>query len=76
MFNIIQDPHFWLLVGIYWIFNAAVAALNPPTDKSSPGYTFLYKFSHTLAGNITTAFGSKVPGNVNLSTTDNSQEKK
>ncbi len=67
MFNIIQDPHFWLLIGLYWIFNAAVGSLATPKETSSPGYQFAYKFFHTLAGNVTRAFGDKVPGNVNLS---------
>ena len=72
MLNLIEDPHFWLLVGAYWIFIAAVGALAPPTPASGPGYQFLFKFLHTLAGNITTAFGSHIPGNPDLSMRDKS----
>ena len=71
MLNIIHDPNFWFLVGAYWIFIAAVGALPPPTPSSGPGYQFLYKFLHTIAGNITTAFGNKIPGNVNLTNDPN-----
>ncbi len=71
MFNLIQDPHFWLLVGLYWIFNAAVGSLATPGDDSSPGYRFAYKFLHTLAGNVTSAFGSKMPGNADLTNKPN-----
>src|SRR5581483_5306799 len=28
----------------------------------SPAYLWLYRFSHTIAGNITTVFGSRIPG--------------
>lgn len=66
MFSILQDPNFWLLVGIYWIFNAAVGAMPEPTPSSSAGYAWAFKFLHTLAGNITTAFANKIPGNANL----------
>lgn len=69
MVNLITDPHFWLLVGLYWIFNAAVGALEPPTEPPTPAnarYRFIYKFLHTMAGNMTTAFGNKIPGNVRL----------
>lgn len=71
MFNIIQDPNFWLLVGMYWIFNAAVGAMPTPTDTAGPWYGFAYKFLHTLAGNVTNAFGAKVPGNATLTNDTN-----
>jgi len=31
-----------------------------PDPTSTKGYIWLYKFGHTLAGNITTAFGEKI----------------
>jgi hypothetical protein len=58
----------------YWIFSAAVSALPDPGPGGSPGYLWLYRFSHTIAGNLTTAFltaaryrasasrGSRIPG--------------
>jgi hypothetical protein len=61
MFNIITDPNFWFLVGVYWIFNAAVGAMPEPLPNSR-GYEFLYKFLHTLAGNVQKAFAMKIPG--------------
>src|SRR3989454_12801177 len=33
-----------------------------PAGNGSSGYLWLYRFLHTIAGNITTAFGSKIPG--------------
>ena len=33
-----------------------------PGAGGSPGYLWLFRFLHTVAGNITTAFGSKIPG--------------
>ena len=33
-----------------------------PGANSNPGYTWLYRFLHTIAGNLTTAFSSKFPG--------------
>lgn len=75
MFNIIQDPNFWFLVGLYWIFNSAVGAMPEPNGVSGPWYGFFYKFLHTLAGNITTAFGSKVPGNATLTNSKNGENK-
>lgn len=66
MFDVITNPDFWMLVGAYWMFNAAVGAMPEPKANGSLGYQFLYKFAHTLAGNVTTAFGSKIPGNTTL----------
>ena len=69
MLSVIGDHNFWLIVGAYWIFLAAVGAMPEPTSADTKTYHFGYKFLHTIAGNITTAFGSKVPGNANLSIT-------
>ena len=40
----------------YWIFSAAVSALPDPGPGGNPGYLWLYRFLHTIAGNLTTAF--------------------
>src|SRR5579884_1893341 len=47
---------------LYWIFSGAVSALPDPGPGGSPGYLWLYRFSHTIAGNLTTVFGSRIPG--------------
>jgi hypothetical protein len=62
MFDMIQDPSFWGLVAIYWVFNALVGAMPTPDQIKNIWYKSLYQFLHTLAGNVTSAFGSKVPG--------------
>jgi hypothetical protein len=62
MIEFLIQHQFWAAVGIYWIFSAAVSAMAEPDAKSSSGYLWLYRFMHTTAGNITTAFGGKIPG--------------
>lgn len=53
---------FWALVVAYWLFSAAVGALEAPTEKNGPFYRWAFKFLNTLAGNISRAFSSKIPG--------------
>jgi hypothetical protein len=53
---------FGFAVGIYWIFSAAVSAMPEPGAGSGAGYVWAYRFLHTTAGNITTAFGGRIPG--------------
>ena len=62
MFELLTEHQFWTAVVIYWIFSAAVSSMPDPAGNGSPGYLWLYRFLHTIAGNITTAFGSKIPG--------------
>lgn len=62
LLNIIGNPHFWALVATYWVFSAAVGALQKPSDSSSPFYKWAFQFLNTLAGNISRAFASKIPG--------------
>ena len=62
MFELLTEHQFWTAVAIYWIFSAAVSSMPDPAGNGSSGYLWLYRFLHTIAGNITTAFGSKIPG--------------
>ena len=74
MFELLSEHQFWAAVAIYWIFSAAVSSMPDPANNGNPGYLWLYRFLHTIAGNITTAFseaaryragaspGSKIPG--------------
>ena len=62
MTGILTDWHFWLLIGGYWTFSAAVGAMPEPTTGDSKGYRFAYQFLHTLAGNLAAAFANRVPG--------------
>lgn len=62
MIHLLQAHPFWSAVVGYWIFSAAVNALDPPTDKSSEGYKWVYKFLNRLSGNIFNTFGDKIPG--------------
>ena len=74
MIQFLIQHQFWAAVAIYWIFSAAVssmpepAAYRPgasrpePAVNGSAGYLWLYRFVHTIAGNLTTAFGSRIPG--------------
>ena len=62
MFEFVIEHQFWTAVVIYWIFSAAVSSMPEPGANSNPCYLWLYSFLHSLAGNITTVFGTKIPG--------------
>ena len=62
MFEFVTQHQFWSAVVIYWIFSAGVSSMPDPGSGGNPGYLWLFRFLHTVAGNITTAFGSKIPG--------------
>ena len=62
MFEIVSEHQFWTAVVIYWMFSAAVSSMPEPAPNGSAGYLWFYRFLHSIAGNITTAFGSKIPG--------------
>ena len=62
MFEVMSEHQFWTAVVIYWIFSAAVSSMPDPASNGGSGYLWLYRFLHTIAGNITTAFGNKIPG--------------
>src|SRR5437868_4141237 len=60
MFEFATQHQFGTAVVAYWIYSAAVSSM--PDPKGNPVYLWLYRFCHTLAGNITTAFGDRIPG--------------
>lgn len=60
--DFITAHSFWFGVGAYWLFCSAVDAMPDPTADSSGGYTWAYKFLHTISGNLSVAFASKIPG--------------
>src|SRR5437867_13116354 len=62
MFEIVSEHQFWTAVVIYWMFSAAVSSMLEPAPNGSAAYLWFYRFLHSIAGNITTAFGSKIPG--------------
>jgi len=62
MFEFVMQHQFGVAVAAYWVFSAAVSAMPEPGGNGSPGYLWLYRFLHTTAGNITTVFGSRIPG--------------
>ena len=74
MFEFVSEHQFWAAAVIFWIFSAAVSSIikaspwrarasrpDPETGRS-PGYLWLYRFLHSIAGNVTTAFAGKIPG--------------
>jgi hypothetical protein len=61
MFEFVTQHQFWIAVVAYWVFSAAVSALPGPAPNSGPRYLWLFRFVHTVAGNISTAFGSRIP---------------
>jgi hypothetical protein len=62
MLQFVLQHQFWTAVALYWIYSAAVSSMPDPTANANPGYTWLYRFLHTIAGNLTTVFNSKIPG--------------
>jgi hypothetical protein len=49
----------WIPIGIvaYVAYSTAVDAMDVPKPTDSRWYRFLYRFAHTFAGNLFTAFG-------------------
>ena len=62
MFDLIARHEFWAAAGAYWIFSAAVSSMPVPSSNNGAGYFWVFRFLHTLAGNVTTVFGSRIPG--------------
>jgi hypothetical protein len=74
MLQFVLQHQFGIAVAAYWIFSAAVSALPEPAPyrarasrpeplpTGNAGYLWLYRFCHTTAGNLSTAFGSRIPG--------------
>jgi hypothetical protein len=62
MLEFVTQHQFWAAVVVYWIFSAAVSSMPEPASGGNAGYLWLFRFLHTTAGNITTAFGSRIPG--------------
>src|SRR3989442_14476772 len=62
MSQFLTQHEFWSIVVLYWIYSAAVSSMPDPAANRNPGYAWLYRFLHTIAGNLTTAFSGKIPG--------------
>ena len=67
MFQFLTQHQFWTAVVLYWIYSAAVSSMPEPGPNAKPGYIWMYRFLHTIAGNLTTAFSGKIPGLKTLS---------
>jgi hypothetical protein len=61
MIDFIIQHQSMVAVAVCWIFSAAVSSLPDPAPGGKPGYLWLYRFSHTIAGNLTTAFAGRMP---------------
>jgi hypothetical protein len=58
-------PLWWAVVAIlvYWLFGAAVGAMEAPDDTSSKSYRFWFRFLNRFAANLhRAAVKLKVPG--------------
>jgi hypothetical protein len=62
MFQFLVEHQSLAALAISWIFSAAVSSLPDPAPGGDPGYLWLYRFSHTIAGNLSTVFSSRIPG--------------
>jgi hypothetical protein len=59
MLAFVIQHRFWVAVVLYWIFSAAVSSMPDSPANGAPIYVWLFRFVHTVAGNITTAFGKQ-----------------
>jgi hypothetical protein len=62
MIDFFTQHQYWAPLVAYWIFSAAVSSMPDPPAGGAAGYSWLFRFCHTVAGNLTTAFGSRIPG--------------
>lgn len=53
---------FWTGVIAYWVYCAGVDSMPDPVKDSGGWYRFFYAFLHKIAGNLSVAFSSKIPG--------------
>ena len=54
MFQFLIQHQFSAAVALSWIYSAAVSSMPDPAVNTNPGYTWLYRFLHTIAGNLST----------------------
>jgi len=50
----------------YYVLSAAIGSLPAPQADSHMFYVWFFKFSNTLGGNLTRAFGSKIEASPNF----------
>jgi hypothetical protein len=63
MIEFLSQPIVWKVVISYWVFSAAVGALETPNTTSPGWYKFVFRFAHALSGNLNRAAVTlKVPG--------------
>ncbi len=49
----VTSPRMYLLGLVsLWVFSAAISAMKPPTESSSPKYQWFFRFIHLLAANL------------------------
>ncbi len=48
--DFLANPLLWKIVLAYWLFNALVSSM--PNPNGGKLYQFVYRFMHTLAGNV------------------------
>jgi len=58
MFPFVLQHQFGFAVAIYWVFSAAASSMPDPKPGDAGGYVWLYRFVHTMAGNLTTALST------------------
>jgi hypothetical protein len=62
---ITEHPTTFALIG-YYVGISFVGSLPAPTAASSMFYQFVFKFTNTLAGNLSRAYSSKVEASPNF----------
>ncbi len=61
-------------MGAMWVISVMISSLSAPTATSSGFYIWFFKFSNTIMGGITRAFGAKVEASPNFQAAVNIQQ--
>lgn len=61
MLHLIHTHPVYVLLAAYFLFSNVVGAMEAPTEKNGAAYRYIYRFGHSLAGNMKYALKAKFP---------------
>jgi hypothetical protein len=63
LIELLNNPLLYVVLGAYWLFSAAVGAMDTPAMTDPEWKRYAFRFLHRLAGNLNrAAVAFKVPG--------------